>query len=245
MNNQTAINQTHKEAALRVENNRYFVITVIFGIITILSIIFAIWASLRDVEVKMVWIKMYRDGSWDVDVQSPLQEKDFFKDTIDKELITWVTKRYQEVPYSVKSDYGYVYNFMSPEMKSNFNSATGFNAIEKASKIASCESCDIVRVSVRSIDHYDSDLTKFGKFDGTLYRSNIFITLTYKNPHGSKEETENMIVSMKWRVKSKEEIEADKILKESIKNGDLTLIKLNPVGLEILESDIMKDRSKS
>lgn len=237
--------QTEKEALLITERNRYFIIAAIFGLIAVVSIVFAILASQKEVEVKMVWVKMYRDGSWDVDVMDATNEKDFFKDTVDKELISWVTKRYQEVPYSIKSDYGYVYNFMCPEMKDDFMNPEGFNAVDRASDIANCQSCDIKEISVRSIDHYDSDKTQFGEYNGVLYRSNIFITMKSKNPNGTKTDTENMIVPIKWRLKSKDEIVSDRILKESIKDGDLTIIKQNPIGLEILEASIMKDRSQT
>ena len=175
-------------------------------------------------------------------------EKDFFKDTVDKEIITWVTKRYREIPYSIKSDYGYAYNFMSEKLKKEFmlsDSKIGKkSAIEIAAEIASCDTCDTKDISIRNIVHYDFDQTKFGKYEGTLFRSNVFVNLITESPNGSKT-IDNMIVPLMWRLRSKEEIEADKILRESIKNNDLTLIKQNPIGLEILESSIINDHSNS
>jgi hypothetical protein len=52
------------------------------------------------------------------------------------------------------------------------------------------------------------------------------------NSDGSIMKTENMIVPLQWRLKSKREIQADK-----------KILEYNPIGLEIMAYDILKDVS--
>lgn len=122
---------------------------------------------------------------------------------------------------------------MSLKLRSEFVSSKGYNAPAKAAKIADCTACREVKFKVRNIDHYDSDKTKFGNHDGTLYRSNVFVQKTVYNTDGSPtKEPEKLIVPIQWRIKSREEIQADK-----------DLLKQNPIGLEIIAYDLLKDVS--
>ncbi len=223
-----------REAALSVDRNRWFIATLVLALIALVSVMSAYKANIRaDNNIKLAWVKMYPNGTWDIEFHNENQETEFFKSTIDYLIRQWVQRRYSKIPYSIKNDYGHVYSFMSPALKQNFLSPKGFNAAEKAAEIADCVSCQSVKVKLRSPpDHYDSDKTRFGRYEGTLYRSNVFVQKLVMNSDGSIMNTENMIVPLQWRLKSKREIQADK-----------KILEYNPIGLEIMAYDILKDVS--
>jgi hypothetical protein len=221
-------------ARLLAESLRSFYIILLLGLICLFSIMFAWKESNRaDNNIKVAWVKMQPNGTWDVEFHDESRQPEFFPATIDYILTQWVERRFSEVSVSVKADYGFVYTFMSPKLRSDFTAANGFNAAVKAAEIADCATCREIRAKVRNLDHYDSDKTNFGKQDGTLYRSNIFISKASHNADGSPmAEPEKMIVSIQWRIKAKDEIQADK-----------EILKQNPIGLEILSYELLNDRS--
>lgn len=226
--------QAEREAVLSVDRNRWFIATLILALIALVSVMSAYKANIRaDNSIKTAWVKMYPSGTWDIEFHDENQEPEFFKSTIDYLIRQWVERRYSKIPHSVKNDYGFVYNFMSAELKQQFISPNQFNAPHKAAAIADCTTCPSVKAKLRSPpDHYDSDKTQFGCYEGTLYRSNVFVQTQTVNPDGSTIKAENMIVPLQWRLKSKKEIQADK-----------KQLEYNPIGLEIIAYDILKDVS--
>jgi hypothetical protein len=225
-----------REASLTVDRNRWFIIVVILSLVAFVSIISAYKANTRaDHNIKVAWVKMYPNGTWDIEFHGESRKPEFFQSTIDYLISQWVERRYSEIPHSIKNDYGYAYNFMSPKLKQEFISPTQFNAPKKAADIAGCSACNHIEFKVRTdINHYDSDQTRFGKHDGVLYRSNVFVRRETKNPNGSLVDTINMIVSLQWRIKSVKEIQTDK-----------KMLKHNPIGLEIIDYDLLKDPSQN
>jgi hypothetical protein len=215
-------------------NTRSFFIILALCLISLVSILFA-WTETNraDSNIKVAWVKMQPNGTWDVEFHDEDRQPEFFQATIDYIITQWVERLYSEIPHSIQSDYGYAYLFMSPKLRATFVSSDGYNAAAKAAKIADCNACREAKVTVRNIDHYDSDKTRFGKHEGTLYRSNVFVQKTTYNADGSPMgDPEKLIVPLQWRIKSKEEIQADK-----------DLLKQNPIGLEIIAYDLLKDVS--
>jgi hypothetical protein len=220
-----------REARLSVANNRMFIVVVVMGLVTLFAVYAQHAASVRaDNTIKTAWVKMYPDGTWDVEFNDEKRQPDFFQSTIDYILRNWSKRRYSKIPSSVNSDYGFCYTFLSPALQNDFVSPDGFNAPAAAAKISECNNCPVTKIKVRNIDHYDSDKTKFGKFDGTLYRTNVFATRETRAADGTLNGTENIIIPIQWRIKSKEEIQAEK-----------DLLKTNPIGLEIIEYDLLID----
>jgi hypothetical protein len=221
------------DARLVVDRNRWFLITLALTAITAFALVLAWNASKRaDANIKVAWVKMYPNGTWDVEFHDETRQVEFFKTTIDFLIRNYIERRFREVPYAIDTDYGFALKFMAPPLSSEFMAKDGFNAADRAAKVASCIDCPFKEIEVRNIDHYDSDRTKFGKHDAALYRSNVFITETTKNHDGTVKERVKKIVSLHWRLKSKEEIQAEK-----------QKLKDNPVGLEILKNDVIIDPS--
>ena len=222
-------------AKLMSENIRSFLIIVLLCLLSLVSILFAWKESTRaDNNIKVAWVKLMPNGTWDIEFHDEDRQPEFFQSTIDYILTQWVERRYSEIPHSIQSDYGYAYNFMSPKLRQEFISPKGLNAPARAAEVSACSACKEVRFKVRSDpDHYDSDKTKFGQHDGTLYRTNVFVLKNTYGADGSPQgDPEKLIVSLQWRIKSKEEIQADK-----------DLLKQNPIGLEITAYDLLKDVS--
>lgn len=230
----TLPNRQKLMAKAMAANIRSFWIIVALCGITLLSILFAWKESNRaDSNIKVVWLKMYPNGTWDMDFSDNERGPDFFQSTVDYILRQWVERRFSEVPHSIQSDYGFVYLFMSKKLQGEFISPNGDDAPTKAAKIAECASCGEVHVNVRNIDHYDSDKTVFGKHNGVLYRSNVFIQRNTHNADGNPNgNPEKLIVSLQWRIKSTEEIQAEK-----------GILNQNPIGLEIISYELLKDVS--
>lgn len=222
-------------ARLMSETIRSFAIICLLCIVSLVSICFA-WSEAKraDSNIKVAWVKMYPNGTWDVEFHDENRQQEFFQATIDYIITQWVERRYQEFSHSIKTDYGYVYIFMSPDLRSDFLSPDGYNAPAKAAEIADCTACRQVKIKVRNIDHYDSDKTRFGQYQGILYRTNVFVNKTILNADGSPsgDEPEKLIVPIQWRIMAKEEIQAQK-----------DILKQNPIGLEIVSYDLLKDVS--
>ena len=225
---------------LATERNRWFVIALVMALTALVSVVFAIREASEVQEVKVVWVKMYPDGTWNTEFYDQNREKEFFQSTINYLIRQWVIRRYSEIPVSIKNDYGFVYQFMSPVIQKHFLDKEGFDAAKKASDISTSTSGTLRKIKVRNISHYDSDKTNFGKYPGTLYRSNIFITQISFNPDGTKTGEEKLIVSLQWRIKSEEELMAD----DMFKKDSVGTLQSNPIGLEIIDYNIMNDSSK-
>jgi hypothetical protein len=219
---------------LLADNIRSFVIILMLGTISLVAILFG-WAQANraDNNIKVAWVKMYPNGTWDVEFHDENRQAEFFQSTIDYILTQWVQRLYAKVPHSVQTDYGFVYLYLSPEERTRFLSPDGFNAPARAAGIAECTACQQTRIKVRNIDHYDSDRTMFGQNPGTLYRTNVFVQRETFNADGSATgKPEKLIVPLQWRIKSKQEVQADK-----------EQLKQNPIGLEIISYDLLKDVS--
>lgn len=222
-----------REATLTTEKNRWFTATVLVSVVAIISMAFAYSASKRaDQNIKVAWVKMYPSGTWDIEFDDENRAPEFFQSTIDYLIRQWVERRFSKIPHSIKNDYGFVYIFMSPKLKQEFINARQSDAPQKAAEIAACTACNHIEFKVRTIDHYDSDKTRFGKFDGMLYRTNVFVQRQEKSPDGSLVDTVNMIVPLQWRIRSTAEIQTDK-----------KMLRHNPIGLEIIDYDLLDDAS--
>jgi hypothetical protein len=224
-----------REAVLNVEKNRWFVIAIILSAVALMSAFSAYQANIRaDQNIKVAWVKMYPSGTWDIEFHDEHRKPEFFQATIDYLISQWVERRYSQISHSIKNDYGYAYNFMSPKLRQEFIDPSQFNAPGKAAEIAGCSACNHIEFKVRTdIDHFDSDRTRFGQHEGVLYRSNVFVRRDTKNPDGNLVSTANMIVTLQWRIKSTAEIQADK-----------KMLKQNPIGLEIIDYDLLDDPSQ-
>ena len=220
-------------AGFASQNIRFFIIILMMGVICLASIAVAWKEGVRaDNNIKIVWLKMYPNGTWDMEFHDEDRQPEFFRSTVDYLLTQWVERRFSEIPHAIKNDYGIAYIFMSSKLQAEFIDPKGYDAKAKAVRVMNCKSkCKEVHFKVKTIDHYDSDKAGFGQHEGTLYRTNIFAQKTTLSNNG-RSAPQKLIVSIHWRIKSKEEIQADK-----------KVLKQNPIGLEILMYELLEDVS--
>jgi len=220
-----------RDALLAADRNRWFFVSVGLLALCLLLGVEVIRANVRFANnVQVAWVKMSPNGTWDIDFFDEGRGPEFFESTIDYMLSQFVERRYSKIRLSIKNDYGYALQFMASPLAQAFMASEQFNAPGKVADFLESGEDETV-IEIGAIDHFDSDSTNFGKTEGTLYRTNVFIKELTKGPGGNLiGKPRNKIVSLQWRIKSKEEIQTD-----------LKSLKFNPIGLEIIKSDILDD----
>ena len=220
-------------ARFAARNIQFFIVIILMGLICLASIGLAWKESNRAANnIKVVWLKMWPNGTWDMEFIDEDRGPEFFQSTIDYMLTQWIERRFSEIPRSIQSDYGFAYLFMTPKLRAEFVDPQGYDAHKKAAEVMDCRSkCTEIQFKVDNLDHYDSDKTMFGKHKGTLYRTNAFVKRTIVKNEG-RFQPEKFIVSVHWRIKSKEEIQKDK-----------KMLKHNPIGLEIVQYELLEAQS--
>jgi len=234
-----AENINEPKAMLTADRNRWFAVSAILALVCLVLSVLSIAAMGKEKVVEIYWVKMYPNGRWEVQAPKADQDVEFYPNTIDHFLGKWVECRYSELKHEVTDHYGFASVFMSHELKNDFKDPAKFDAVKKAADIKSCETCPQTHISVRDINHNDAVNATFGRVNGLLYRSDVYIKKTIRNFDGSVKEETYHIVPVKWRLKAKGEIKAD-LLNE----GGSKRLKANPVGIEIIDYKILNDHAK-
>ena len=87
-----------REPRLSVINNRMFIISILIVLVKFFAIYAQHAASVRaDNTIKTTWVKMYPDGTWDVEFNDEKRQPDFFQATIGHILRN---RSYVEDPFS-------------------------------------------------------------------------------------------------------------------------------------------------
>lgn len=222
------------DAQLAVDRNKWFIAFVLALLFAFYQAYIANVANKRFANnVQVAWVKLSPNGTWDVTYPDEGQRPEFFKATINSLLRQFVERRYSKLKNSIKADYGFASILMSDKLEMEFMSEQFFNAPKVAADVVNGESKE-VKVKVKVVDHYDSDETIFNGQVGRLYRTNIFATETKYKRNGEPMKPQKRIVSIQWRIKNKDEI--------SSKKDELAL---NPIGIEVIDSEYLDDPSDS
>ena len=220
------------DAQLAVDRNKWFIGFILALLFAFYQTYSANIANERFANnVQVAWVKLQPNGTWDVTYPSEGQQPEFFKATIDSLLRQFAERRYSKLKNSVKADYGFVALLMSDKMESEFLDTKGYYAPGVAADVANGIK-DEVKVRVKIINHYDSDKIIFNGEEGRLYRTNIFVTEAGYRRDGQAKKLKKRIVSVQWRIKTKKEISA--------KKNELAL---NPIGIELIDSEYLEDPS--
>lgn len=231
MKNIRAKRPLERDAQIAVDRNRWFLVTCILLLLLFFACFSAYQANQRFANnVKVSWVKLYPNGTWDIDFHDENRGAEFFPATIDYLLRQFVERRFSKIAHSIRYDYGFAAQLMGTKLRREFIDSKQVNAPQLAADLEHCSNCDEVYITTRNIDHYESEQTVFARQPGTLYRSNIFVREIIKARDGSIRSQLNKIVSLHWRIKSAAEIQAHK-----------EQLKINPIGLEILKADYLND----
>ncbi|MGI0120368.1 hypothetical protein [Zooshikella sp. RANM57] len=221
----------------KIHNNwLYLIITVsialnFYGYLKVTEL-----SALAVANTEVAWVKMYPNGTWDIDFSIPDDPERFFQSNIDKSISDFIHYRYGRNPYSINTDFPKATMFMTSEMLNWFyDDREGFNAIKKAADIVAAKK--YVNVSVGRLRHYDaqgSDLV-----EGTIYRTRVHVRREQTDAnHTSIGKPTFDIVELQWRLLSRQEI-MQKTAGSREKAKDLLLV--NPAGIEIIQAQIFQD----
>lgn len=231
----SVINQTTPKL-ISINTKLYFLLVLSI----LMNIAQGYWINKANIRAEMntelMFVKMYPNGTWDVEYRESGNESDFFPLTIDKLIQDYVIARYNVIPGIMRREYGFASTFMSPQLKEWFTgSGQGqYNAPDKA------EELNLVRISeeinIRFVDHFDVSTGVFVQGNSDIYRSNIFIERIKKNTLGQQQgEAINEVVTLHWRIKSVNEL----------KGFNRDALRANPIGLEIIKDTKVLDVSKT
>lgn len=185
---------------------------------------------------ELMFIKMYPNGSWDVEYRESGLESDFFPLTIDKLIMDYVEARFSVNPGSMRREYGFASLFMSEQLRGRFLGTSKGQL--NARKIAEEKDTSSIteEVNIRVVDHFDVSEGVFVKGNADVYRTNVFIERISLDQRGmviGKPVKE--VVTLHWRIKSVEEL-------KGLSRDDL---RANPIGLQIMQEKIRLDISES
>ena len=94
-----------REAALTVEKTRWFILALVLSLVAFISMLSAYKANTRaDNNIKVAWVKMYPNGTWDIEFDDENRAPEFFQSTIDYLIRQWVELRFSNIPHSIKND---------------------------------------------------------------------------------------------------------------------------------------------
>lgn len=231
-----ALKQQVREAVIQADRSRWFLISV--GLLVLLAALGFSYISLSkklDNNYDVAWVKMYKNGTWDIEFHESNRALEVLPATVDSVLALWVQRRFSELPETVRFDYGYANQFLVKSLSDEFVSKEGYNAPQKAADIRACKGCPRVRYDVNIIDHFDSDKSDFGIDQGGIYRTNVFVTRVEESAPPVKDKR---IVRIDWRLMTQDEIKI-----KARQEGGKDWLRNNPIGLEILAYEEFDDKS--
>lgn len=243
---QIAVEDIVRSASLRVDRGRWFAVATIEAV----ALVFLMLAYIKqtvDAEnnYDVAWVKMYKDGMWDIEFHDSEKSLEVLPAMIDAQLIQWVERRYSEVKETIHFDYGYVNAFMSNALSAEFVSAEGGNAGQVALDVLECLDCDPIKYKAYLVDHFDFSPSATGAIAGSIYRSNIYVRKTTgvfsgeSQPGvGSGVTVDKRIIRIDWRLMSQQAIK-----NKARQAGGIDWLHENPIGLEIIAAVDLDDVS--
>lgn len=187
---------------------------------------------------KIAWVKMYANGTWDVELHDNFEPNQVLQRTVDSLLSNWVERRFSERPETVRNDFGYASLFLSPKKRAEFISDKQFNAPQVAAEIMKCRGCRTLEYKVGPIDHFDRGPAYYSDQASEVYRTNVFVDRVQKNAAGDFEDNDKRIVRIQWRLMEPKEIQD-----YSRKENGLEWLRNNPIGIEIVDYQELDDPS--
>lgn len=230
-----------RDAVLTVERNRWFIMSMVLLVcVCILVMKVASLSNQIANNFQLAYVKMYPSGQWDVELSQTQDTPSYLRATVDGILANWVSRRFGEKQEMIRADYGYVLQFLSPRLKTQFTSTEGFNAAQRAADIQANRQHGELRYEVGAIDHFDQDSNAvFGGVPGVAYRTNVMATRKDYNVAGNlRSDPDQRFVRIEWRLMERREVDA--IVKQ---DGGMEWLRENPIGLEIISFEEFDDIS--
>lgn len=232
-----ALKKTVREASLSADRSKWFIATIVLAIVVAIQFIQnSSLASKLDENYKVAWVKMYKTGTWEVDIFEDDLNMEVLPATIDSLLSQWVERRFSELPETIRGDLGFANMFMATHVSREFLDPEGFNAPQKVVDVQKCKDCSRVKYEVGPIDHFDANTGNFGGAEDRVYQTNVFVDRVAGI--GSTAQRDKRIVRIKWRLLTPSELKV-RVNQE----GGQNWLRYNPIGLEVLGYEELDDRS--
>jgi len=177
--------------------------------------------------VRVSYVKLSPNGTYNVEYEDENKPVDFFKATVDSKLSEFIQKRYSKLRNSITYDYGFANLFLSPQLSNQF--LNDFNAPEVAAKHVECANCSDEEWKVRNIQGITADVRPNTKND-TQYTTLVFARARKISEQGYTTECTNKIVTLLWHFRGKSEVVSKR-----------DQLQFNPLGMEILRADVKSD----
>ncbi|NRA71961.1 MAG: hypothetical protein HRU24_13145 [Gammaproteobacteria bacterium] len=183
---------------------------------------------------ELMFVKMYPNGTWDIEFRKSGEEADYFPLIIDKHIHDYVESRFGVNPHAMSRNYGFALIFMSDTLANSFvgNGEGQYYAAQKAIDFTKRGITE--KIEIRFTDHFDVSSGVFVNGNSDVYRTNIFIERTTINSDGFQQgKPIREVVNLHWRLKNFKEL----------KRFSRDQLRANPIGLEIIQEKINYDNS--
>lgn len=177
--------------------------------------------------VRVSYVKLDPNGSYNVEYEDQDKPVDFFVNTVNSKLTEYIEKRFSKRKATISTDYGFANLFMSPQLSNSFlNDA---KAATVAAEHVACTKCADEEFSVRNIQGLTGDLVA-GSNSSTQYTTLVFSRMRKRSTEGYITECSNKIVTVLWHFRGKEDVVSKR-----------DQLRFNPLGMEILREDVKDD----
>lgn len=196
-------------------------------------------ANARADEVKVAFVKLHPNGSYNVSFYDSEQPFSLFQNTVDQLLRKAIIARYKRDPVTINSDYNYFALFLSDFGLQQF--LNEHRATSVVRDYLACTDCEIVHPQFRGIHHIDRNNINLNDITaGVIVRSNAFLDMEIRNRNtGALSRVEKKIIPIVWTL------DMQKINPTNdIEDLSMVILNENPIGLTIMEYSIEDDLSQ-
>ena len=235
-----SVNQETQNAILMADRNKWFLVSVMLIVVSIiLAFTTFYFAQKAGKNVELVYLKLYRDGTWQVTPERPGDERPLSPVLLSNMFAEYLKDRYGQMPETMTQNYAEAMQFMSPSMQADFTrpeAEGGYGAVEKAEAVlASGGKANRVDIEFKFANNYDVISSNVNGVAGQIYRSNLHFTRIergfdgFEMPNGRQE----LILKAEWTL----------VPESELKNRNLSELIINPLGIQFIKTDLIKDPS--
>jgi hypothetical protein len=220
-------------AGVVVERNYWALATILLSVALVICLVsLYVQTNRYENNIRTLMIKLYPNGTYDVDRVNFKGMPNYFLSTLNSLITQYIERRYSKHSDTITADYGFAYQFMSPEMRNQF--MNDYHAAEKAKQFQTCTDCAQTTVKVGPIQHYEDDQTILHAKPAHEYRSTVFVTVSKHTKDGMFISRDKKIITLVWRIRSLKEL-----------NNDISSVRADPIGLVIVRASMRDDPSNS
>jgi hypothetical protein len=197
-------------------------------------------ANRRADEVRVAFVKLHPNGSYNVSFYDSEQPFSLFQNTIDQLLRKAVVSRYKRDPATITNDHNYFALFLGTTELTKYLSE--YRATQVVRDYLACTDCQLVHPMFRGLHHIDRNNINLSDISaGVNVRSTMFLDMEIRSRNtGALIRVEKKIVNLLWTI------DTTKINPtNNIQDLSMVILNENPIGLTILEYSIDDDLSQT